>query len=251
MVPGPRLFFIDSKDIIDNQVTISNTALRHITKVLRLGIGNKIWLADERKKKYLVELIEVNHKKAAGKILETKEISEIPSIEIILAQSILKGDKMDMLIQKAAELGVSKIIPIITERTIVKFSESRTSSKEKRWQNIAREASQQSGRWDVPEVVPIMRFENAIGMIKNVDLGLIPWEKEYKNKLKDVLRKNTAQIKKIGALIGPEGGFTEKEVEFAKEMGFVSVSLGDLILRAETASITIIGILQYEFGNIG
>ncbi len=250
-MPGPRLFFIDLKDIIDNQITISNTALRHITKVLRLGIGDKIWVADERKKRYLIELTDVNHKKATGNILETKEASETPSIKIILIQSILKGEKMDMLIQKVTELGVSKILPIISERTVVKFSEGRASLKEKRWQSIAREAAQQSGRTELPEFMPITVFEDVFEKIGKIDLGLILWEGEHKNRLKAVFRNKDDGIKRLAVLIGPEGGFSEKEIESAKEKGFISVSMGDLILRAETAAITIIGILQYEVGNIG
>ena len=254
-MPGPRLFFIDSKNIIDNQISISNTALRHITKVLRIGVGDKIWIADERKKRYLIELTDANHKKAQGKILETKEAAEPPAIEIILLQSILKGEKMDMLIQKATELGVSKILPLISERTIIKV---KSPGKEKRWQSIAKEASQQSGRWEVPEFAPVTCFEDVFEKIGVIDFGLILWEKESENKLKDVFKRYAAclfgrqgSIKKICVFIGPEGGFTEKEIGLAKEKGFISVSMGDLILRAETAAITIIGILQYEFGNIG
>lgn len=247
-MPGPRLFFIDSKNIIDNQISISNTALRHITKVLRIGVGDKIWIADERKKRYLIELTDVNHKKAQGKILETKEAAEPPAIEIILLQSILKGEKMDMLIQKATELGVSKILPLISERTIIKV---KSPGKEKRWQSIAKEASQQSGRWEVPEFAPVTCFEDVFEKIGVIDFGLILWEGEQENRLKDVLERYPDSIKKICVFIGPEGGFTEKEIGLAKEKGFISVSMGDLILRAETAAITIIGILQYEFGNIG
>ena len=247
-MPGPRLFFIDSKNIIDNQISISNTALRHITKVLRIGVGDKIWIADERKKRYLIELTDANHKKAQGKILETKEAAEPPAIEIILLQSILKGEKMDMLIQKATELGVSKILPLISERTIIKV---KSPGKEKRWQSIAKEASQQSGRWEVPEFAPVTCFEDVFEKIGVIDFGLILWEGEQENRLKDVLERYPDSIKKICVFIGPEGGFTEKEIGLAKEKGFISVSMGDLILRAETATITIIGILQYEFGNIG
>ncbi|OGW50334.1 MAG: hypothetical protein A2Z50_01110 [Nitrospirae bacterium RBG_19FT_COMBO_42_15] len=242
------MFFIDSKNIIDNQISISNTALRHITKVLRIGVGDKIWIADERKKRYLIELTDVNHKKAQGKILETKEAAEPPAIEIILLQSILKGEKMDMLIQKATELGVSKILPLISERTIIKV---KSPGKEKRWQSIAKEASQQSGRWEVPEFAPVTCFEDVFEKIGVIDFGLILWEGEQENRLKDVLERYPDSIKKICVFIGPEGGFTEKEIGLAKEKGFISVSMGDLILRAETAAITIIGILQYEFGNIG
>lgn len=251
-MPGPRLFFIDSKNIVDNQVAISDTALKHITKVLRLGKGDRIWLGDESKKRYLIELTEIDYKKATGRILETKEVSDAPAVEIILLQSVLKGEKMDILIQKAAELGVSKVIPVITERTIVKFSESRISSKEKRWQSIAKEASQQSGRWDVPEIAPITDFKYIFEKTGKVDLGLILWENERENRLKTVLRRyKNDDIKRISAFIGPEGGFTEKEIELAREKGFISVSMGDLILRAETAAIIIMGIIQYEFNNIG
>lgn len=251
-MPGPKLFFIDSKNIVDNQVAISDTALKHITKALRLGKGDRIWLGDERKKRYLIELTEVDYKKATGRILETREVSDAPAVEIILLQSVLKGEKMDILIQKASELGVSKVIPVITERTIVKFSESRISSKEKRWQSIAREASQQSGRWDVPEIAPITDFKYIFEKIGKVDLGLILWEDERENRLKTVLRRYKSDgIKRISAFIGPEGGFAEKEIALARENGFISVSMGDLILRAETAAIIIMGIIQYEFNNIG
>ena len=251
-MPGPRLFFIDSKNIVDNQVAISDTALKHITKALRLGKGDRIWLGDERKKRYLIELTEVDYKKATGRILETKEVSDAPAVEIILLQSVLKGEKMDILIQKAAELGVSKVIPVITERTIVKFSEGRISSKEKRWQSIAKEASQQSGRWDVPEIAPITDFKYIFEKTGKVDSGLILWEGERENRLKTVLKRyKNDGIKRISVFIGPEGGFAEKEIALAKENGFISVSMGDLILRAETAAIIIMGIIQYEFNNIG
>jgi 16S rRNA (uracil1498-N3)-methyltransferase len=250
-VPGPRLFFIDSKDIVNDQAAISGASLRHIIKVLRLGKGDRIWIGDEKRRRYLIELTEVSLAKASGRILDAKDASAAPSIEITLMQSILKGSRMDLLIQKATELGAASILPITTERTVVKLSEGRTSSKEKRWQGIAKEASQQSGRWDVLEVRPITRFDNAIGAVKDFDLGLLLWEGENENKLRNALKKNTAGIRKICVLIGPEGGFTDKEIKSAAERGFISVSMGNLILRAETAAITAIGVIQYEFGIIG
>ncbi len=250
-MPGPRLFFIDSKDIVNDQATISGASLRHITKVLRLGKGDRIWVGDEKKRRYLIELTDVSLAKASGIVLDTKDASAANSIEITLMQSILKGSRMDLLIQKATELGASSILPIITKRTVVKLSEGRTSSKVKRWQSIAKEASQQSGRWDVLEVRPITRFDNAAAAVKDFDLGLILWEGERTNRLKTILRSFSGNIKVVGILIGPEGGFTEKEVGFARQHGFISVTMGDMILRAETAAITAIGIIQYEFGVIG
>lgn len=250
-MPGPRLFFIDSKDIVNDQAAISGASLRHITKVLRLGKGDRIWVGDEKRKRYLIELTDISLAKASGIVLDTKDASAAPSIEITLIQSILKGSRMDMLIQKAAELGAASILPIITERTVVKLPEGRAFSKVKRWQSIAKEASQQSGRWDVLEIRAITRFDNAVAAAKDFDLGLILWEGESENRLRNVLKKNMPCIKRICALTGPEGGFTEKEVGFAKQHGFIPVTMGDMILRAETAAVIVIGVIQYEFGIIG
>lgn len=249
-MPGPSLFFINSKEIINNQIIITAALLRHI-KVLRLGKGDRMWVGDERRRRYFIELTDIDKKMAVGRILETKESSNLSSVEIIMVQSILKGEKMDQLIQKSTELGAARIIPVISERTIVKIKEG-AAGKEERWQRIAKEASQQCGRWDIPRVGPLRRFEDAFNDIKDVALALILWEGEHINKLRDILRgRAQAGIKNICLLVGPEGGFTREEVKFAMEKGFIPVSLGDLILRAETAAITIISVVQYEFGNIG
>ncbi|MEK6681195.1 MAG: RsmE family RNA methyltransferase [Nitrospirota bacterium] len=249
-MPGPNLFFINSKDIINNHIVIADATLRHIKKVLRLAKGDRIWAGDDKRRRYLIELTEIDNKRALAKILEIKESSQLPSKEIILAQSILKGEKMDMLIQKATELGIAKIIPVISERTIVKIKEG-SAIKEERWQKIAKEASQQCGRWDIPEIGHLKGFEDTLENMKGIDLGLILWEGERTNRLKTILRSFSGNIKVAGILIGPEGGFTEKEVGLARQHRFISVTMGDMILRAETAAITAIGIIQYEFGIIG
>jgi 16S rRNA (uracil1498-N3)-methyltransferase len=172
-----------------------------------------------------------------------------PGVEILLGQGIPKGKKFETVLQKATELGVGSIFPLFCERSIVQFREKRIQHDMQRWQNIVIEASQQSQRLAPPSLSQPCSLELFLENHLDFDLGLLLYEKEKKTGIRSYLRKKPIQ-KKVLILIGPEGGFSEKEVEGVVNKGFVSVSLGERVLRTETVGPFLVGLLQYEWGDI-
>ena len=148
---------------------------------------------------------------------------------------------MDFIVQKCTELGVSEIIPVVSERSVAK------GEKSGRWQKIAKEAAEQSGRALIPKISALTDFKSLLKKKNEFDLALIPWELEKTNKLKAILQNSSP--KNIIILIGPEGGFSSQEIEQAKAAGFIPVSLGKRILRAETAGLAILSMIMYELDN--
>jgi 16S rRNA (uracil1498-N3)-methyltransferase len=152
---------------------------------------------------------------------------------------------MDWAIQKASELGVNVIIPVVTERTVARPKAERSEHRRDRWQKIAKEASQQCGRTDFSDVKPVMSLDDLLKDSPENSLKLVPWEQEEERSLKAALH-NLKEQKSISVLIGPEGGFSTREIEKARTAGWVSVSLGPRILRAETAGMAVLAIIDYE-----
>jgi len=168
---------------------------------------------------------------------------------VTLAQSLLKGEKMDTLIQKATELGVKEIIPFLSSRSVPLLGKSGRLKRHRRWERIAIEASKQCGRGMVPRIASLQDYSEMLQTASSGSLRLILWEKEGA-KLKKVLEKSLEKTK-IFFIIGPEGGFSQEEVEEAERTGFIIVTLGERILRAETASLCFLSILQYDRGDVG
>ncbi|MDI1471567.1 16S rRNA (uracil(1498)-N(3))-methyltransferase [Thermodesulfovibrio sp. 1176] len=227
---------ISYTEIFPNKIVeISKEDRNYIFNVLRLKIGNSIIVIDGKGKSFKAKIIDKNKLEI---IEEDKKDIEDP-FSLILCQALLKGEKMDMIIQKTTELGVKKIIPFVSERCILK-----NTNKIERWRKIAKEASEQSGRNFVPEISDLTNFEN---LINKIDNGLLFWEKEENSLIS--LIKELDISKPIFLLIGPEGGFSEKEILNAREKGIKTASLGKRILRAETASIVSLSILNFLLQN--
>lgn len=240
-------FFISSKNIEGKKVLITGPLVRHLKGSLRMRIGEKIRLVDEKMRGYYVVLKEFGRKEITGEVIEMDE-GKPDGLAVTLAQGIIKRKKMDLVIQKATELGVKEIIPIISERCAVKPALTDDSHNLIRWQTIAVEASQQSNRWDIPSILPPTSLSDYLESISQFDLAIILWEKEERRSIKEILKKGG---RKIVLLIGPEGGFTSDEIRKAEERGFIPVSLGQGTLRSETAAIAAISIIQYEMGGLG
>ena len=153
---------------------------------------------------------------------------------------------MELVVQKATELGAIRIIPVMMERSIPKFDKDKEQAKVNRWQKIAKEAAEQSGRLIIPFVDPVKPFKDLFLLKKDSDLCVLLWEMEKENMIKKVLQEHRG-IKNLLVEIGPEGGFSHEEVESAKAAGFITASLGSRIVRTETASIAVLSILEYEF----
>lgn len=182
----------------------------------------------------------------------TKEDITLPETRITLAQSLPKGSKMEFIIQKATELGVSRIIPFISSRSIPRLTGDRAAGKAVRWRKVAVEASRQSGRGDVPEVSRIVSFDEMLRATDGDALRIILWEAEEQRGLREILTdERYAGADSFCVVIGPEGGFSWEEIEQARHEGFLTASLGKLILRTETAPLAVLSILQYEKGLFG
>jgi 16S rRNA (uracil1498-N3)-methyltransferase len=210
-------------------------------------VGSLITLTDSEGNDFRGRVTRLSHEEASIFIFDAFSSTTESSVEIILLQALPEKERMELVVQKATELGVSAIIPFKSERSISLEEREAKQKKAHRWQEIAVKAVQQSRRAKVPWIAEYRSFNEALKVCEDDGLKIIFWEKDGE-KLKNVLRQYF--LKKIYAMVGPEGGFTEEEVMQAKHQGFIPVKLGQRILRTETAAITLVGILQYELGDL-
>lgn len=233
-------FFADETARQDNVFRITGADLNHMRNVLRMRPGEQ-FLVSAGGISYLCRLAEYTSNAAAAEIVTADYQNTNLPIRICLFQGLPKSDKLELIIQKAVELGAEEIIPVEMHRCIVKLDEKKKTAKRERWQAIAEAAAKQSKRNAVPAVSAPVSFARAMEMAKEMDLFLVPYENESgMTATKEALQKLSAGMS-VGILIGPEGGFEPKEAEAAQAAGGVSVSLGRRILRTETAAITAVG----------
>jgi 16S rRNA (uracil1498-N3)-methyltransferase len=244
----PR-FYIPNPHIQDGLLKIEGDEVKHIRKVLRLKAGDEILVFDGSGKEFEGAIVEERRSSVMVKVRGIFSSKGDSSLEVTLAQSLLKGEKMDYLIQKATELGVNEIIPFFSARSVPVLEKSRRPNRHHRWEKIAVEASKQCGRGVVPKIESLQDYSSMLRAAPTDHLRLILWEGDGL-KLKEVLERSGEKTK-IFFVIGPEGGFSPDEVDKAKRAGFVAVTLGKRILRAETASLCLLSILQYEWGDMG
>jgi 16S rRNA (uracil1498-N3)-methyltransferase len=243
-------FFVDNSNISEKSIYIIGEDVSHINKVLRLRSGEKIAVSNGNGREFICSISEVSKKEVICEILEEFEnITEAP-IEITLFQGLPKSQKMDLIVQKCVEIGIYKIQPVITGRVVVKVEGKDISSKIERWRRIAEEAAKQSNRGIVPEVLEPISFDEALNQLKAMDLAIVPYEKERAQGFKEILLQKS-EAKKIGVLIGPEGGFEESEIEECLGNGIQPITLGPRILRTETAGFVTATIILYEIGDMG
>jgi len=233
-------FFVPTEQIKEKKIEITGSDVNHIKNVLRLKVSDSIEVFDSRSNVFEAKIIKEEKDRVLLKILKEKKEDTEPRIFVTLAQSLPKSKKLDLIIQKATELGVSRIVPFISERSIPKNQEN----KLERWRKIAKEASQQSGRTKLCEVSPIMHFEGVLSLKKDHDLNIIPWEGEKKITLKSTL--TTHQPNHLLVIIGPEGGFSRPEIRKARKAGFIPVNISKRILRVETAAIATLANIFFE-----
>ena len=238
-------FFVNSMQVGNDFLTIVGDDVNHMKNVLRMKEGEHFSAADENGMCYecVVETLEKHE--VTAKILEKKMGETELSSKIYLFQGLPKSDKMELIIQKAVELGAYQIIPVATKRAIVKLDAKKEASKLKRWQAIAEGAAKQSGRMLIPQISEVKTYGEALQMAKELDVNVIPYECA---KGMDGTREIFNSIRpgmSVGIFIGPEGGWEESEVEKAKELGVAPVTLGKRILRTETAGLTTLSILMY------
>jgi 16S rRNA (uracil1498-N3)-methyltransferase len=238
----PEIFLLDAR-FDSRTITISGEKARYLAKVLRCGAGDPLILKDNRGNIYSARIISASKNDVEVELLGKQEPQRESALRITFLQSLLKGEKMDLVVQKVTELGVGEIIPVVTER-----SQVRETRKLPRWKKIAEEASRQSGRSTIPEVRDIVRIERLFSACR-VPPGIIFWEREGMS-FRDAL-DDFRGSRELALFTGPEGGFSEGEIERAAKSGFIPVSMGKRILRAETASIAAVTVVQFAIGDLG
>ncbi len=244
-------FFADKCNIFESSIRITGQNANHIKNVLRLKCGERLLIGDSDRSDFLVSISKIEKDSVWTDIIEKIEIQAESIVNVTLYQGLPKFDKMELIIQKCVELGVSKVIPVITERTVVKIpNKNEAQKKAKRWQKISLEASKQSNRGRVPVISEPTLFKDIFDDFKQFDCILMAYEKECLVSLKSFFVKIGHEMKNLAFLIGPEGGFTENEVSLAKTKGAKTVSLGPRILRTETAAINVLSIIMYELEAI-
>lgn len=240
------VYFIHSHSIQGKTVSLTGDLVHHFSDVLRCRPGETFCLVDENQTAYTVTINQVMPTQIIADIIETTPGEPVPRGSVILAQAMIKGKKMDWVIQKGTELGMNTLIPVKTHRSIPQPRPDRESHQLTRWKKIAREAAQQCGRRDIPDIRPPIALSKLYESGLEDALRLVFWEKETSQSLKSVLR-NRPPEKTCVVLIGPEGGFSDHEIAEIKSGGWTAVSLGKRILRAETAGMAVLSVIQYEW----
>lgn len=238
--------YIPPEYIGDSEITFPAEQGHRVKSVLRLKVGDAVVVFDGLGKEYQVTLVDVKKKIIRASIESMTEINRDAKLEITLVQGLPKSEKMDYIVQKTTELGVKRIIPVITARVVLQLTPRKAQIREERWRKIAISATEQSGRTIIPKIDSVSTFEKGLVESKSCDLRLFFWEEERNISLKSVLNKIN-QLASVAVIIGPEGGFTKEEAALAKQTEATSVSLGSRLLRTETVPIAALSILLYQF----
>ena len=241
-------FFIEKEQIQGNEIIIEGADVKHISGALRLEVQDELEVVCEGII-YLCEIMEIDKKEIVLKKLEEKTGVNEALTKITLYQGVAKGSRMDYILQKGTEIGITEFVVVETERSVVKIGDDKKkASKLDRWQKIADEAGKQCKRDILPKVRDIISFKNMIKELEGKENILIPYEEEKQVSLKETLRELNGD--NINIIIGPEGGFERKEVEEVLRIGGKSITLGPRILRTETAGLVTAAIVLYEKGDI-
>lgn len=236
-----RIFI--QNDIGDKEFfTLDREDSHYLVSVLRMRPGEELIIVDGPGKENVAEIENADKEGVTVRLTERRDCLSERDGNIVLYQSVSKGERMDLTIQKSVELGVTKIVPVFSERCVVK--PSKDGKKTDRWQKIALEAARQSGRGIVPEVAEPMSFKEAVEDSKNRKLILFPWEEEHGTTMKQAIEGR--DMSDIGFFIGPEGGFTAEEADMAESAGAHKVTIGKRILRTETAGPAVLAMLLYH-----
>lgn len=229
-------FFVDTEKV-NNCYIISGSDYNHIANVLRMNIGDTILVSCNGKSDLCKIKAFENQTVCAYVLEESYQNTELP-VKIVLFQGLPKSDKMELIIQKTVELGIDTIVPVEMKYCVVKLDDKKKISKQTRWQTIAESAAKQSKRNIIPTIAEVVPYKKALKMASELDLLLVPYEnKDGMAATKDALEK-LKNVKSVGIIIGPEGGFAENEIDLALQNGGKVISLGKRILRTETAAIT-------------
>ncbi|HEX9859559.1 MAG TPA: 16S rRNA (uracil(1498)-N(3))-methyltransferase [Nitrospirota bacterium] len=244
----PRIF-IPPGCINGDTAVLPESDARRLLRVLRMGPGDAVTLFDGATE-YSSRITSIGTKSAILEILESTVTASEPRLEITLGQGLPKGEKLEWVVQKAVELGVGTVVPVVMDRSVKRPDESGRGVRHDRLARIATEAAQQSGRTRVPEVAAQTGLAGFLDIVADAGLKLVFYEGSKTSSLREILHSANG-VKSVAVLVGPEGGLTGDEVMLAVSRGFVAAGIGPRILRTETAGLAALSIIQFELGDIG
>ncbi len=240
----PR-FFVSPDRIGSGQITVEGPDVNHMINVLRMAEGDELTVSDGQGMDYFCRISRKEKDTILLDIVDRwRSFSELP-VRLVLFQGLPKADKMDLIVQKAVELGVYRVVPVVTERTVVRLDDKKAARRTARWQAISESAAKQAGRAIVPEVSAPVTFDEALKMCRGMDAFLMPYEKAEGMAAARACVAGLSGCRSVGVMIGPEGGFSGEEAAKAKAEGASLISLGRRILRTETAGLTMLSILMF------
>lgn len=244
----PR-FYVEDCSQAQERIAITGEDVNHIKNVLRLSVKDAITICDGAGKEYECTIAVIEKDRVLADIQDINQnAAELPC-KITLFQGMPKSDKMELIIQKAVELGASEIVPVMMKRTVVKLEDKKKEKKRERYQAIAESAAKQSGRGVIPDVNAFLTFSEALQYAEDFDILLVPYESakgiSYAREMIDVAA-HLPEGSKIGIFIGPEGGFAKEEIDAATKAGAKIITLGNRILRTETAGLAVLSILMFQ-----
>ena len=245
----PRFFIGPENAPCGDKITVTGEDARHISLSLRARVGEEYVLCDENGTEYLSKIDKMDSNSVYFTVLEKKQSLSEPSVKVFLYQALVKGDKFDEIVQKAVELGVSGIVPVISSRCVSKPDGKTLEKKVERWRKIAKAAAMQCERAAVPTVENALTYKEALERIKECGCGFVCYEAGPRVPLKEIFDAKKG-AKTYGFFIGPEGGLSEDEAALARESGIPLASLGSRILRTETAPVCVLSAIMFYSGNM-
>ncbi len=243
-------FFVENRQIKDGMITILGEDVNHIANVLRMQINQELQICNmQTAQNFIASIQTISKEEIKCKVIKEIESNVESKINIHIFQGLPKSDKMELVIQKATELGVKEITPIQMERCIVKIEDKDSIKKVQRWQKIAEVAAKQSGRDVIPTINEVKNIKKIYNLFNEYDIVIVAYEDEKNTTLKQVLKaeRQKKQFPKIAVLIGPEGGIDKSEIQNMEQIGAKIVTLGNRILRTETVALAMISMIMYEF----
>jgi 16S rRNA (uracil1498-N3)-methyltransferase len=243
-------FFVAEENLHGKEIVFTGRQAHQIRNVLRIKSGDHVTVLDNTGCEYTVILTKVGRQDVVGEVVSRQQARAEPHTQITLYQSLLARDKFEWVLQKCTEVGVTSFVPIVTERSIVRQPDAITSRKLSRWRDIIAEAAEQSGRGRIPQLDAPVTFVDAVCRLEDFDRCLIGTLGTTGSSVRDILRTDDAEPAAVALFIGPEGGFTDKEVQLAETNGIKPVSLGSRILRTETAAVVASAVILYELGDL-
>lgn len=238
-------FFVEPEQIVEDTVFITGEDVNHIVHVLRMKKGEQVLVSTSNDREYLCEITALEEEAVQLKLLDVYGSNRELPIEVTLYQALPKGDKMETVIQKMVELGAVRIVPVVTKRCVVQLDQKKAAKKVARWNAISEAAAKQSKRNKIPEVMMPMSFAEALLDAKKLEAALIPYENAEGMEQARSMVDEAAKKRSLGIFIGPEGGFTEQEIEKSQQNGVKPISLGHRILRTETAGMMLMSVIMF------